>query len=215
MFSSEPLTTASPHRRILVVDDHALVRMCVVRMCASLSSELEVLEAPSLAAALDVYDRYADSVELVLLELNLPDSKGFASLLTLKRRHPRSRIMVLSGAVDEAIAAEARFLGAEKFLDKSGDPALLRAALSDFVNLLEPARRQTGWAKPARRSSEPSAPTLSAREIEILDLVLQGKNNQEIVAKTGLRLGTVKNYLSGLFALFGVPSRSRLVTLFG
>ena len=200
-------------RRILLVDDHALVRMSVVNLCAVVNRELEVLEATSLAAALMLYEKFQQSVELVLLDLNLPDSKGFAALLTLKRRFPQSRIVVLSGAFDDAVAAEACVLGAEKFLHKGADASVLTATLKE---LMEPlfARATRDAGTPGRRSTPAPANSLSPREIEILNLVLQGKTNQEIVVATGLKLGTVKNYISGLFVVFGVPSRSKLVSLF-
>jgi DNA-binding NarL/FixJ family response regulator len=216
---TEPLVaseSAAP-RRILLVDDHALVRMSVVSLCATVSKDLQVLEATSLAAALSLYERHEDTIDLVLLDLNLPDSKGFAAIQMLKRRFPRSRIVVLSGAFDDAVAAEACVLGAEKFLPKGSDPSVLAATLADLVDpnsYGKPTREMNAHNGTTRRGSPSAAASLSPREIEILNLVLQGKTNQEIVAATGLKLGTVKNYISGLFVVFGVPSRSKLVSLF-
>jgi DNA-binding NarL/FixJ family response regulator len=212
-----PARDPSTPRRILLVDDHALVRMSVVSLCATVSKDLQVIEATSLAAALTLYERYEDSIDLVLLDLNLPDSKGFAAIQMLKRRFPRSRIVVLSGAFDDAVAAEACVLGAEKFLPKGSDPAVLTATLADLVEpgkYGKPVRDVHASNGGSRRGSPSAAASLSPREIEILNLVLQGKTNQEIVGATGLKLGTVKNYISGLFVVFGVPSRSKLVSLF-
>jgi DNA-binding NarL/FixJ family response regulator len=208
--------SATP-RRILLVDDHALVRMSVVNLCATVSKDLQVLEATSLAAALSLYERHEATIDLVLLDLNLPDSKGFAAIQILKRRFPRSRIVVLSGAFDDAVAAEACVLGAEKFLPKGSDPSVLAATLADLVDpgsYDKPTRDMSAQNGSTRRGSPSAATSLSSREIEILNLVLQGKTNQEIVGATGLKLGTVKNYISGLFVVFGVPSRSKLVSLF-
>lgn len=204
-------------RSILLVDDHALVRMSVVSLCATVSKDLQVLEATSLAAALNLYEKHEDSIDLVLLDLNLPDSKGFAAIQTLKRRFPRSRIVVLSGAFDDAVAAEACVLGAEKFLPKGSDPSVLTATVAELVDtgsFGKPMRDMHAANGSVRRGSPSAATSLSPREIEILNLVLQGKTNQEIVGATGLKLGTVKNYISGLFVVFGVPSRSKLVSLF-
>jgi DNA-binding NarL/FixJ family response regulator len=209
-------TPAGKGRRILLVDDHALVRMSVISLCAAVCKDLEVLEATSLAAALALYEKHQDSVELVLLDLNLPDSKGFSGLQTLKRRYPHSRIVVLSGAFDDAVAAEACVLGADKFLHKGADAAVMTATLSELVEpmFVKPRREAAAAGAPARRGSQSSSTALSPREVEILNLVLQGKTNQEIVGATGLKLGTIKNYISGLFVVFGVPSRSKLVSLF-
>jgi DNA-binding NarL/FixJ family response regulator len=203
-------------RRILLVDDHALVRMSVVNLCARVNKNLEVLEAATLGAALTLYESHESSIELVLLDLNLPDSKGFAAIQTIKRRFPRSRIVVLSGAFDDAVAAEACVLGAEKFLPKGSDPSVLSATLAELVepSYGKPGRDMHAQNGTSRRGSPSAATSLSPREIEILNLVLQGKTNQEIVGATGLKLGTVKNYISGLFVVFGVPSRSKLVSLF-
>ena len=212
-FPAESEMQVTARRRILVVEDHALARLSLVDLCTSACRDVEVLEAGSLAAALALHEKHRDSVELVVLDLILPDSKGFAALLTLKRRCPRSRIVALSGVMDDAVAQEARRLGADQFLHKGGDPKALAAALAD---LMLPLPGSYGRAPRAasRRSLSSTPSTLSPREIEILDLVLQGKTNEEIVAETRLRLGTVKNYISGLFVVFGVASRCRLATLF-
>lgn len=204
-------------RRILLVDDHALVRMSVVNLCAQVSRDLQVIEATNMATAMRLYEANEESIELVLLDLNLPDSKGFAALQMLKRRFPRCRVVVLSGASDDAVAAEACVLGADKFLHKGVDPAQFTATLNELMEPMALSRRVRETAPPTpqrRSSSQPVAHSLSSREIEILNLVLQGKTNQEIVVATNLKLGTVKNYISGLFVVFGVPSRSKLVSLF-
>ncbi|TFZ06177.1 response regulator transcription factor [Ramlibacter henchirensis] len=213
--SAGPQPAAAARRRILLVDGNALVRMSAIDLCAAACAELEVLEATSLRDALALHAEHEDSVELVLLDLNLPDSKGFAALQMIKRRHPRSRVVVVSGAYDAAVSAEAYALGAEKYLHRGAEPGVLASILSDLTDpLARKPGRDAAAAAAARRSSPSTANALSPREIEILSLVLQGKTNQEIVAETCLKLGTIKNYISCLFVVFGVTSRSKLVSLF-
>ena len=217
-FAAEPLRSDPPaaeqlarRRRILLVEDDALVRMSVRRLCASVFKDVEVLEAGSLAEALSVFERRRDPVDLVLLDLSLPDSKGFAPLVTVKRRFPDSRVVVLSGSFDEAIAVEAGVLGAARFLHRGVDAQVLASTLTE---MMEPSLSYRSARARVRRSQPTPAANLSSREIEILNHVLQGKTNEEIVGATGLKLGTIKNYISGLFVVFGVASRPRLVCLF-
>ena len=195
-------------RAILIVDDHELLRMGLRSMLdAQGHGDVIALEASSLQEACVVYAARAQEISLVLLDLNLPDSKGLSALRAFRQSFPAARVVVLSGAVDESIADEARTMGAELFLHKGGDLSRI-GQLFDEVRSGRPVTG-SGIGSPAAKRLK-----LSQREIEILDLVLQGMSNQEIVETTGLKLGTVKNYISGLLLVFGVSSRSKLISLF-
>jgi len=195
---------------ILVVDDHLLLRMGMRSTLDALGLDsTPMLEADNLKDALDLYRQHQDDTGLVILDLNLPDSKGLSGLQTFKHQFPAAHIVVLSGTVDPAIAQEAHELGAEGFFPKSGDLGKLNSTLLRAVSARNTPARTTCRA---HRDSE--SLRLSERELEILELVLQGKTNQEIVELTDLRLGTVKNYISGLFVVFNVSSRSKLISLF-
>jgi DNA-binding NarL/FixJ family response regulator len=201
---------ASMSRAILVVDDHELVRVGLKSFVGSIApGSHDVLEAYSLRSAITTYEAHEPRVDLTLLDLNLPDTKGLLALQLFKGRFPQARVCVLSGSSDASLADEVRALGAEQFLHKSGDTGVLRDLLRDSGTGEEPSR-------PAPLAPYPTATRnrLSAREIQILDLVLRGRSNQEIVEECGLRIGTVKNYISGLLATFGVASRAKLISLF-
>jgi DNA-binding NarL/FixJ family response regulator len=116
-------------------------------------------------------------------------------------------VVVLSGSVDDAISGEALALGATQFLHKTQDSARLGAALLRCV-------QGAGSSSTEPSSVQSKRLSLSPRELEILDLVLQGCSNQEIADTTGLKLGTVKNYVSGLLVVFAAPSRAKLASLF-
>jgi DNA-binding NarL/FixJ family response regulator len=197
-------------RAILIVDDHELLRIGLKSMLESMGfGGVEAIEASTLKEALAIYATRAPEIALVLLDLNLPDSKGLSALEVFKRSFPAARVVVLSGSVDASISGEARTLGAELFLHKAGDLRQIGQLFSDVNSNQRP---------PVPHSHRASAATnrmrLSAREVEILELVLQGRSNQEIVDTTGLRIGTIKNYISGLLVVFGVSSRSKLISLF-
>ncbi|MDO9571354.1 MAG: response regulator transcription factor [Hydrogenophaga sp.] len=195
---------------ILVVDDHQLLRLGMRSTLNALGLDsTPMLEAESLKDALNLYRQHQHDTGLVILDLNLPDSKGLSGLQTFKQQFPAARIVVLSGTVDPAIAQEAQELGAEGFFPKSGDLGKLTSTL---LRAVRPSPTPARPHAPLRHHSE--GMRLSERELEILELVLQGKTNQEIVERTDLRLGTVKNYISGLFVVFNVSSRSKLISLF-
>jgi DNA-binding NarL/FixJ family response regulator len=195
---------------ILVVDDHQLLRLGMRSTLNALGlASTPMLEAGNLKEALDLYRLHQQDTSLVILDLNLPDSKGLSALRTFKHQFPAAHIVVLSGTVDSVIAQEAQELGAEDFFPKSGkleklNATLLRAAHAGatFTQARVPIHRRTESMR------------LSERELAILEWVLQGKTNQEIVDLTHLRLGTIKNYISGLFVVFNVTSRTKLISLF-
>lgn len=200
-----------PAMKILLIDDHDLVRYGLRRLLTELVPEAEILEAASLQGGAGVYAERKGAIDLVVLDLNLPDARGLAGLRRFLRGHPGVRLVVLSGTLDEAIAMEATAAGALAFLHKASDCRTLRAQMMAFLS---------GLAAPAPLPPKPAAAAhacrASLREIDlrVLDLLLQGLSNREIAEVVGIAIGTAKNHISGLFAAFGVTSRARLIALF-
>lgn len=217
--AGESVSMTGGRATILLVDDHELVRFGVKRMLEDLGlGQVIVHEAQSLAAAGRMFREHRDTVDLVILDLNLPDAKGLSGLRTFKHRFRTARVVVLSGSVDDAIASEALAMGAEAFLHKASETQLLRTTFSRIVEEIQSGSTrsfqvaaQVGAAGSAAKDKRMS---LSPRELQILELLLQGCTNQEIAEATGLALGTAKNYISGIFSVFGVTSRSKLIALF-
>jgi DNA-binding NarL/FixJ family response regulator len=208
----------SSSRKVLLVDDHELVRLGVKTSCAELfGMPIEWLEAQTLEDAIRVYGETTE-IDAVLLDLNLPDCKGLQGLRLFLQAHPAARVAVFSGTQDEFVVRQARAMGAASYIGKAGIASQLRETL---VNLLWP-----GGAAGARASAAPLFPRMPAsamydrvaelgpRHLEILELVLSGCTNQEISQSTQLSLGTVKNYVSSLLLALDVRSRAHLISLF-
>lgn len=205
--------------KMLLVDDHALVRFGVRTMYAELhGTPIEWVEAGTLDEAIERYRSEGD-VAAVLLDLNLADCKGLQGLRRFLQAHPAARVAVFSGTQDEFVVRQARALGAVAYVGKGAMVTEMRDALTAL--LCPPAGR------PAARASSgalfPRFPSsamydrvaeLGPRHLEILELVLSGCTNQEISNSAGLSLGTVKNYVSALLLALDVKSRSHLVSLF-
>jgi DNA-binding NarL/FixJ family response regulator len=210
----------SPKRKVLLVDDHELVRFGVKTMYADVNGiAIDWLEAGSLSDAIEVYAREA-GIDAVLLDLNLADCKGLQGLRQFLERHPSARVVVFSGTQDEFVVRQARALGAVGYVGKGAMVAEMRDTLAA---LLAPAPDGAARAPGAAKSLFPRFPSsamydrvaeLGPRHLEILELVLSGCTNQEISNSTGLSLGTVKNYVSSLLLALDVRSRSHLISLF-
>ena len=212
---------ALARRKILLVDDHELVRFGIRALHSDLAGvPIEWLEASSLQDGIELYGRESD-VDAVLLDLNLPDCKGLQGLRQFLLAHREARIVVLSATQDEFVVRQARALGAAGYVGKSALVGQLRETLAA---LLWPSGAPGGrGVSPGASSLFPRFPSsavfdrvaeLGPRHFEILELVLSGCANQEICKATGLSLGTVKNYVSSLLLALDVTSRSHLVSLF-
>lgn len=208
-------------RKILLVDDHELVRFGVKSMYAELMGyPIQWLEAGTLQEAIDTYTAQAP-VDAVLLDLNLADCKGLQGLRQFLQAHPKARVAVFSGTQDEFVVRQARALGAVGYVGKSTDLAQMRDTLTALL-FPNGNPEQRGPAAPAS-ALFPRFPSsamydrvaeLGPRHLEILELVLSGCTNQEISNSTHLSLGTVKNYVSSLLLALDVRSRSHLISLF-
>lgn len=207
-------------RRLLLVDDHELVRCGVKALYTELQGvRLEWIEAGSLQEALEIYAG-EDEIHAVLLDLNLADCKGLQGLRLFIREHPAARIAVFSGTQDEFVVRQARALGAVGYVPKGAAAGEMRETLSALLWPMGGPQRQ-GYAPSS--ALFPRFPTsamvdrvaeFGPRHLEILELVLSGCTNQEISSSMRLSLGTVKNYVSSLLLAMDVRSRSHMVSLF-
>jgi DNA-binding NarL/FixJ family response regulator len=193
--------------RILVVDDHFMVRLGLIGAFAA-ERDLEVVgEARNGAEALAAFSKLRPDV--TLMDGVLPDIHGIEVTRQILARHPEARIIVVSineTAEDVHRAMEA---GAWGYIPKSSEKdAIVRAirAVAAGGHFLPPEL--------TRRVAERNAHvTLSAREIEVLRLIAQGKANKEIAATFALSETTVKTHVAHILFKLGAPDRTRAVTL--
>ena len=207
-------------RKLLLVDDHELVRYGVKTLYTELQGVALIwLEAGSLVEALEIYAR-EDHIDAVLLDLNLADCKGLQGLRHFVQQHPSARVAVFSATQDEFVVRQARALGAVGYVPKGAVSSEMRETLSA---LLWPQGGPQSRGFAPSNALFPRFPSsamydrvaeLGPRHLEILELVLSGCTNQEISTSMQLSLGTVKNYVSSLLLALDVKSRSHLVSLF-
>jgi DNA-binding NarL/FixJ family response regulator len=202
--------------KILVVDDHALVREGLRQVLKGLEDGVEVLDAPHCARAFELADAHAD-LDLVLLDFHLPDMNGLAALDMLRHRHPELPVVVLSGSADPHIMGQVLAKGAAGFVTKSGVSEELLVALRlvlaggiygtpDMHGDTFPATLPSPLADSVARG-----PHFTARQIEVLTLLLDGQSNKQISHALGLSEETVKTYVTAILRGFDVRTRTQAV----
>ena len=202
--------------KILVVDDHSLVRAGLCQVLKGLDEQVEVLEAPHCARAFELAALHPD-LDLVLLDYHLPDMNGLDALHVFGKKHPELPIVMLSGSVSPKIMRQVLAQGAAAFLTKSGlsDELLsvLRLILAGDVYV--PSELLSGPGMPEGAYAEQAAPQLTPRQEEVLYLLLDGRSNKDISEILQLADETTKNHVTGVLRAFGVQTRIQAVLAAG
>ncbi|ANQ86596.1 response regulator transcription factor [Azoarcus olearius] len=198
--------------KILIVEDHALVREAMAQTLSRLEPGIDCVEAKGADDALAKLEGAADW-DLAIIDLMLPDMNGFSLLAVLAKRFPDIPAIVVSAMDDEASVRRAIKGGASGFVSKasSGDTLLqaVRVVLDGGVCTPE-AATQSG-----RRSAAPVSERfgLTAAQTRVLELLAQGKTNREIADLLGLSEGTVKVHMSAIFRALGVSNRAQALVV--
>jgi len=202
--------------KILLVDDHPLLRGGMRFLLRSFDAGLEMGEAGNCTEALELVA--AGSYDLVLLDLNMPGLSGMDALAALRDAAPGTPLVVLSGESDSAVVRAAIEGGAMGFIPKSSTPEVLIQALRLVLAhgvYLPPLVLET-YAVPSSAPVLPQPastvlPGLTPRQMEVLHCVIRGKPNKVIARELDLSEGTVKAHLSAVFQTLGVHSRTEAV----
>jgi DNA-binding NarL/FixJ family response regulator len=194
--------------KILVVDDHALIREGLRQVLRGLDTHVEVLEAGSCSRAFELAAQHPD-LDLTLLDYHLPDMNGLEALDVFARRHPELPIIVLSGSVNPRIMQQVMQKGAAAFITKSG----MSDELLSVTRLVLAGGVQVPSELSVHQEVCPTlpAPQFTPRQDEVLRLLLDGYSNKEIGRMLFLSEETVKNHVSGILRGFGVTTRTQAV----
>ena len=198
--------------RLLIVDDHAVVRQGL-RAFLRLQEGIEVVgEAGSAADAVDV--AAAASPDVVLLDLVMPDGNGVGALRRLLEVAPGTRVLILTSFADDAQVFAAMAAGASGYLLKDIDPQALADAIRD-VNAGRPALHPSVAARLMRQGSSGriARDNLTARERDVLRLVVEGLANKQIAQRLGIGEKTIKTHVSRVLAKLGVADRTQAAVL--
>jgi DNA-binding NarL/FixJ family response regulator len=194
--------------RLLIADDHPVVRDGLRGMLAG-EADFEVVgEAASGTAALALCER--ERPDVVLMDLQMPEMDGATATAEIAARFPGTRVLVLTTYDTDADILRAVEAGATGYLLKDAPkeqlfPAIRAAARGETV--LAPSVA----ARLVNRMRVPAEEALTAREVEVLELVARGSSNADIAATLFISEATVKTHLLHVFAKLGVDDRTAAV----
>ena len=203
--------------KILVVDDHTLIREALRGVLQELKPEAGVIDASSCREALELAQANAAELDLVLLDLGLPDGDGFETLGELRDLYPAVAIVVLSASKDRDSVTKALDLGALGFIPKSASRAVMVSALQlVFAGgiYVPPEILQSQEAPMTAPVSAPMSPGelgLTERQIDVLALMMQGKSNKAVCRELDLAEATVKNHITAILRALKVTNRTEAV----
>ncbi|MDD2924456.1 response regulator transcription factor [Rhodoferax sp.] len=193
--------------KILIVDDHPLVRDGLAMLVSSLPGGVEIFKAATAAQALEQAE-FHTPLDVVLLDCGLPDADGGGLIKALQTRSGGAPVIVVSANEFDGIPERMLSLGACAFVPKS-------KASASILNAVKVALAHGSSASlpapVAAQAAQAVAPQLTARQLDILLMFDQGLTNKDIALQLGLSEKTVKNHITALFQALGVVSRLQAV----
>ena len=197
--------------RVLLVDDHTLLRAGLVALLEGAGDLQVVGEAADGDRALTVT---ADLVatgglpDVVLMDLSMPGTDGVAATAALRARYPGIAVVVLTSFSDRARVRDALQAGAIGYLLKDSEPRDLIAGVRAAARGEAPLDPRIAGALLPGADAAPSGPRLSPREREVLALIGLGLPNRQIARRLGIAERTVKVHLTSVFRQLGVADRT-------
>jgi DNA-binding NarL/FixJ family response regulator len=203
---------ASP-LRLLVVDDHEVVRQGLVSMLGRREGFQVVAEAGTAAGAVEMAQRFQP--DLVIMDVRLPDGSGIEACREIRSQLPATRVVILTSYPDEEAVFSAIVAGASGYLLKQIRARDLVSAIESVgrgESLLDPAVTEKVLERVRRIASgdeHDELAQLTQQERKILALVAEGKTNKEIADEVFLSDKTVKNYVSSILSKLNLQRRAQ------
>jgi DNA-binding NarL/FixJ family response regulator len=199
--------------RLLIVDDHEVVRQGLVALLGRRPEFSVVAQAGTVAEAIAAARRHEP--DLVIMDVRLPDGSGIEACREIRAEMPRTRVVMLTSYPDEEAVLSAIIAGASGYLLKQVRGRDLVAALESVGrgdSLLDPAITERVLERVRRAASggeRDELAELTAQERRILLLVAEGKTNKEIATEVFLSDKTVKNYVSSILSKLDLQRRAQ------
>ena len=209
-------TPISPRVRLLLVDDHPVVRAGLVSILSA-DPRIEVV-GTARSGAESIHLAGSLRPDLVVLDLRLPDGSGTSRISEIKASVPECRVTILTSFMDSKEVFAALEAGVDGYLLKESDEEALKAALLAIAHgeqVLHPQilRLVMGQSPTLVPESGPLA-RLSESERRVLQRVSEGQTNKEIANRVGLSEKTVRNQMTQILRKLGVERRSQAVAIY-
>ncbi len=197
--------------RILIVDDHEVVREGLRALLRRRANLTVVGEAETVASAIE--QARSMKPDVVIMDLRLPDGSGVEACREIRAQRPETKVIMLTSYADDEAVIASIMAGATGYLLKQTRTQVLTDAIVRAMNgesLLDPAVTQhvLDRVRSAGMKKDDELSLLSEQEQKILDLIAEGKTNKEIAHEVYLSDKTVKNYVSSILSKLSLRRRS-------
>ena len=199
--------------RLVIADDHPLFRGALREAVSGLLERVDVAEAGTFDQLVELLERGGD-VDLVLLDLTMPGTRGFSGLMYMRAQYPSVPVIVVSASDDPATIRRCMEFGASGFIPKTLGIDAMRAAISRVLG-------GGVWTPPdvdlATGSDVETAElmarmaTLTPQQVRVLMMLSEGLLNKQIAYQLGVSEATVKAHVSAILQKLGVESRTQAV----
>lgn len=206
---------APPAGRLLIVEDHALMREALRMMTEASRQFSSIVEAGSLSAALAQLRSDPEPPRLVILDLGLPDADGYTALRLVLEHGAGAPVLVVAGRDDATAIDETFALGASGYVPKNSSARTLRTAIESVLDgelyvppHVLPSRSHAG--RPLHLATTPKIEAkLTRRQNDVLLQLARGVSNKEIAAELDMSLSTVRVHVSAVLKLLGAENRTQ------
>ncbi len=212
-----PISPAKKPIRLLLVDDHEVVRVGLRTVLHHRQGITVVGEAGSKAAAVQAVKRLKP--DIVLMDVRLPDGSGVEAARDIFAGHPATRIILLTSYKNDDSARAAVLAGAQGYVVKNIDSdRLIRSILGVYngQSMFDPALAQQALNRNVRsaQARPEREPSLAPQEERVLALMAEGLTNKEIAVSLQLSEKTVKNYVANMFQKLQISRRAQAAAYF-
>jgi DNA-binding NarL/FixJ family response regulator len=193
--------------RVLIADDHAIVRTGLAQLLGTTQDLALVGEAADGTQAMDLVTELHPDV--VLMDLSMPGTDGIQATATIMTRNPDVHVLVLTSFSDQTRILSALDAGAEGYLLKHSEPEDILIAIREVVHGGSPLDPKAARVLLTRHRSTEPATRLTEREREVLRLIGEGHPNKTIARRLGITERTVKAHLTSVYQRLGVTDRTQ------
>ncbi|MFD2206993.1 response regulator [Kiloniella antarctica] len=202
--------------KILVADDHQMVREGVKGVLSEIDHDLRILEAEDFLGVVKIVSSHSD-LDLVLLDISMPGMNGVQNVAELKSIAPDTPIAILSAHNDSKLVKEALAIGAEGYISKTSKTTVMLNAIRLILDgeiyipslFLEPTVQN-----PSRNNiSNSPLDNLTPRQYEVFDQMRTGASNKEIAREIGCAESTIKAHVTAILKTLKVNSRAKACAL--
>jgi DNA-binding NarL/FixJ family response regulator len=196
--------------RILLADDHVLVRDALKSYIERLADDATVFAVSSFPEALALARREV-GLDLVILDFRMPGMNGLEGLIRMREVFPRTPVVIMSGLARPQDISAAMAAGAAGFFPKTLNGAALVSAVRLVLagERFVPSADHAGSGRNEPQMEDEATSSLTAREREVLDLLTKGMSNKEIARQLELQEVTIKLHVRGICRKLGAKNRTQ------